>query len=149
VTAVEQESDAPVRRPDPVHWVWYAVGGRLPGRYRAWILRDATGPRWMLRHGVRALVQLAVPVALVMTLLPGLLSIRVFASVCGMLIGVFFALAYSTESVEHRVRRAGFRPGLAEAIRQRAAQEREAVASVRRHEANARRAARRGWTPPD
>jgi hypothetical protein len=101
----------------------------------------------MLRHAVRALVQLAIPIAFVLTLLPGPVSIRVFASVCGLLIGLFFALAYSTESIEHRVRRAGFRPGLAEAIRHRAAQEREAAASARRHQANARRDARRGWTP--
>lgn len=134
--------DAPVQRPNPALWVWYALGFRLPDRHCGWILADATRPRWMLRHAIRALVQLAIPIAIVM-LLPGPLEIRLFAVAAGLLIGLFFALAYSSETVEHRVRRAGFPAGLAEAIRARDTREREAAASVRRREANARRAARR------
>jgi Family of unknown function (DUF5313) len=140
--------DLPIRRPDPLHWVWYALGGRLPERYNGWILSDATRKHWMLRHALKAMVQLAVPIALFLWFFRGAWEITVPASVCGLILAVFFALAYSTESVEHRTRRAGFAPGLAEAIRQRAAQEREAAATVRRHQANDRRAARRGWGPP-
>jgi len=104
----------------------------------------------MLRHAIRAMVQLAIPLAGFLYLFRGAWVITVPASICGLILAVFFALAYSTESVEHRTRRAGFAPGLAEAIRQRAGQEREAAATVRRHEANDRRAARRGWAlPPD
>ncbi len=137
-----EAAEVPVLRPDPLRWIWYGLGGRLPERYRGWILSDATRPRWMLRHAVRALVQLAVPIMLVL-LLPGPLEIRLFTAACGLLIGLFFALAYSTETVEHRVRRAGFPAGLAEAIRARAARDQEVVDSARRREANARRAARR------
>ena len=140
--------DLPVRRPDPLRWVWYALGGRLPDRYRGWILSDATRPRWMLRHAVKAMVQLAVPLAVILYLFRDEWLITVPATLCGLILALFFALAYSTESVEHRTRRAGFAPGLAEAIRQRAGQEREAAASARRHAANDRRAARRGWAPP-
>lgn len=128
----------PVHRPGPLRWIWYAVGGRLPDRHRGWVLQDATRPRWMLRHAVRALVQLAVPIAVVL-LLPGPLEIRLFAAAAGLLIGVFFGLAYATETVEHRVRRAGFPAGLAEAMRARTTREREA----RRSEALARRTGRR------
>ena len=31
-------------RPDPLHWLWYAVGGGLPPRYRAWVGHDVTAP---------------------------------------------------------------------------------------------------------
>lgn len=127
-----------VHRPGPLRWVWYAVGGRLPDRHRGWVLADATHPRWMLRHAVRALVQLAVPIAVVL-LFPGPLEIRLFAAGAGLLIGVFFALAYATETVEHRVRRAGYPAGLAEAMRARTTLEQEA----RRSEAVARRTGRR------
>ena len=43
-----------VRRPDPPHWVWYALGGRLPQRYKGWVLSDATRRHWMLRHEANA-----------------------------------------------------------------------------------------------
>ncbi|HEY6746911.1 MAG TPA: DUF5313 family protein [Mycobacteriales bacterium] len=132
----------PVRRPDPLRWAWYGLGGRLPERYNSWILSDATRPRWMARHAVRALVQLAIPVGLVL-LLPGPVSIRLVAVAGGLVLGLFFALVYSTETVEHRVRRAGFPPGTAEAVRAGIARDREAADSARRREANARRAARR------
>jgi hypothetical protein len=138
----------PVRRPDPLRWAWYALGGRLPDRYRGWILSDATRRRWMLRHAVKAVVQLAVPMALFLYFFRGGWVIAVPATICGLILAVFFALAYSTESVDHRTRRAGFRPGLAEAVRQRESQQREAAATVRRHAANDRRAARHGWGPP-
>jgi Family of unknown function (DUF5313) len=29
-------------RPGPLRWFWYAVGGRLPARYRSWVLHDLT-----------------------------------------------------------------------------------------------------------
>jgi hypothetical protein len=133
----------PVRRPDPARWIWYAFGGRLPSRYRGWILQDATSRHWVLRHLARAVVQLSIPVALVLLFLPGPLGIRLPAVLAGSLMGLFFAGAYSSETIEHRVRRAGYPPGLAEAIRARASQERDAAATVSRHEANARRVARR------
>lgn len=139
-----EASDPPVRRPDPLRWVWYAFGGRLPAEFRGWILYDATSRWWLVRHAFRALTQLAVPIGLLVLFLPGPVSLRMFTVACGLLIGLFFALAYSTETIEHRVRRAGFPPGLAEGRRARAAQAREAAGSTRRHQANARRAARRG-----
>src|SRR6185503_14923453 len=44
-------------RPDPLHWLWYALGGGLPPRYRDWVHHDATAPTWRLRQLVRSLVQ--------------------------------------------------------------------------------------------
>ena len=44
-------SDPPMAwyRPGPVRWFWYALGGRLPARYRPWVLHDLTCRTWPLR----------------------------------------------------------------------------------------------------
>jgi Family of unknown function (DUF5313) len=39
-------ADVRPARPDPLHWLWYALGGGLPPRYRDWVLHDATAPTW-------------------------------------------------------------------------------------------------------
>jgi Family of unknown function (DUF5313) len=132
----------PVHRPGPLRWVWYAFGGTLPSRYSSWVLHDTTSRTWVLRHVVRALTQLAVPIALVLLLVPGEFWIRGLAALGGVFLGLFFSLAYMPETVEHRAVRAGYPVGTATAMRARAGQERETAASARRREAAVRRAAR-------
>jgi hypothetical protein len=76
------KSDPPpaLYRPGPLRWYWYAVGGRLPDRYRRWVLHDLTCRTWPLRHLARLVAQLA-PVAIVLVLLlPGHLWIRVMGA---------------------------------------------------------------------
>jgi hypothetical protein len=96
----------------------------------------------VLRHVARALTQLAVPIALVLLLVPGAFWIRGLAALGGVFLGLFFSLAYMPETVEHRAVRAGYPVGTATAMRARAGQERETAASARRREAAVRRAAR-------
>ena len=135
-------SGGAVRRPGPLRWLWYAFGGALPRRYSAWVLHDTTTRTWVLRHLARALVQMAVPIGLVLLLVPGPFWIRTMAAIGGLLLGLIFSFAYMTETVEHRLVRAGYPAGTAAAAHHRAAEERESQASVRRREAAARRAAR-------
>src|SRR3954470_11491890 len=80
----------PLVRPAPHRWLWYALGGRLPQRHRGWGLHDTTTGTWWLRHIARSLVQVAVPIAVVMTLLPAPWGLR--AAVAGG--GVSLALFY-------------------------------------------------------
>jgi hypothetical protein len=134
--------DEPVVRPGPVRWLWYALGGRLPRRYRAWVYRDATTRTWVLRHLARAMVQMAVPIALVLLLLPGPFWIRGMAALGGVFLGLIFSVAYMTETVEHRLVRAGYPAGTAAAAHQQAADARQAAESVRKRKAAERRAAR-------
>ena len=131
-----------VVRPGPLRWLWYAFGGSLPARYSGWVYRDATSRTWVLRHVLRALVQLAVPIAVVLLVLPGPFWIRAMAAVGGVLLGLIFSFAYMTETVEHRLVRAGYPAGAAAEAHQRAAQERDQDRSVRVREAAERRAAR-------
>ena len=131
-----------VHRPDPLRWLWYAMGGALPARFSPWVLHDTTTRTWALRHVLRSMVQLAVPIALVLVLVPGEFWIRGMAALGGVFLGLFFSLAYMPETTENRVKRAGYRPGTATVVRDRAARERDARDSERRRAASARRAAR-------
>ncbi|MDT7752637.1 MAG: hypothetical protein QOD96_6299 [Pseudonocardiales bacterium] len=119
----------PVRRPDPVHWLWYAVGGRLPARYRTWVLHDLTTRTWPLRHFARAVVQVAPVIVVLLLVVPGTLAIRIAAVTAGLLLGLLYSGAYMYEIVEHRVGQAGYPVGMAQAVRD------EANAEVRQADA--------------
>ncbi|WP_324278037.1 DUF5313 family protein [Blastococcus brunescens] len=131
-----------MQRPGPLRWFWYALGGALPARFSTWVLHDTTTRTWALRHVARSMAQLAVPIALVLVLVPGEFWIRGMTALGGVLLGLFFSLAYMPETTENRVKRAGYPAGTATAARDRAARVREAGESERRRAASARRAAR-------
>jgi Family of unknown function (DUF5313) len=130
------------RRPDPIHWIWYALGGRLPERNKEWVLHDTTVRTWAPRHVLRSFVQLALPIALVLLFVPGPFWIRGMAALGGVLLALFFSLAYMTETTENRVKRAGYPAGTAQAMRDRLGRDREIEESRRRRAAAERRGAR-------
>ena len=142
MTGTVSSHGAGVRRPGPLRWFWYALGGRLPDRHRTWVLHDTTTRTWALRHLLRAAMQLAVPIGLVLLLVPGAFWIRAMAALGGILLALFFSVAYMVETTESRVKRAGYPAGTAAAARDRAAREREAADSARRRTAAAKRADR-------
>jgi hypothetical protein len=99
-------------RPNPLQWVWYAFGGKLPDRCAEWVLHDVTCRTWALRHLARAMVQLA-PFCLVLILvLPGPLWISLSAVLLGVLVGLFYSVCYMVETCEHRVIKHGHPPGI-------------------------------------
>ncbi|UOY02331.1 DUF5313 family protein [Blastococcus sp. PRF04-17] len=137
------ETPAPkLRRPGPVRWFWYALGGRLPARFSPWVLHDTTTRTWGLRHVLRSFVQLAVPIGLVLLLVPGEFWIRGMAALGGVFLALFFSLAYMPETTENRIVRAGYPAGTATATRERLAMARAEQESERRRAAAARRAER-------
>lgn len=138
MTAVDER---PVR-PGPARWIWYALGGGLPHRFSPWVLHDTSTRTWVLRHLLRSAVQLAVPIALVLLLMPGAFWIRGMAALGGVLLALFFSVAYMTETIESRVKKAGYPAGTAEVTRDRAAALRDVQDRQRRQAAAARRAAR-------
>ncbi|WP_226361769.1 DUF5313 family protein [Pseudonocardia sp. ICBG1142] len=120
-----------IRRPDPLRWLWYAAGGRLPPRYREWVLHDTTCRTWHLRHFARTaavLTLLSVPLALV---IPGPLWLRLSALLLGWLVSLQYALFVMEESVEHRVVKAGYPAGTARATRLEATADERAEATRR------------------
>ena len=104
------------RRPNPLQWVWYALGGGLPRELSSWVLADTTGRTWILRHLARAVVQM-LPVVVLCLIVPVPLGYRMSAAVGGLLIGLLFSMAFMTETIEHRARKAGFPPGMAARVR--------------------------------
>jgi hypothetical protein len=131
-----------VRRPAPHWWIWYALGGHIPARYKAWVLHDTTTRTWVLRHVARALVQLSIPIALVLLFVPGPLWIRAMSALAGIILGLAFSLAYATETIENRCVKAGYPAGTAQATRDRSARARDERDGERRRAAAAKRADR-------
>ena len=120
-----------VKRPNPAMWLWYAVGGKLPDRYREWVLHDATTRTWLVRHVLRRLVFMLPILVLLYVLLAGVLdfspTIVLLGLGLGVYAGVYYSLIFSTHSVDSRVTRHGYpdeyasqvRKALKEADRQR------------------------------
>lgn len=131
-----------VVRPAPHRWVWYALGGGLPERNNRWVLHDTTTGTWWLRHLSRSLVQVAVPIALVMILMPAGWGLRAAAAGGGLFLALFYSLAYMPETTENRVVKAGYPAGTATAERERLGLGRAQRESERKRTAAARRAAR-------
>jgi Family of unknown function (DUF5313) len=131
-----------VVRPAPLRWLWYAFGGRLPARHRGWVLHDTTTGTWWLRHVARSLIQMAIPVLLVMVLLPAAWELRAAAAGGGLFLGMLYSLAYMDETTEHRVVKAGYPAGTAKAARDLTGMARQHREGERKREAAAKRAAR-------
>jgi hypothetical protein len=113
------------QRPNPLQWVWYALGGGLPRRLSPWVLADTTRRTWIVRHIARAVVQMLPLVALCLFAVPVPFAYRASAAVGGLFIGLTFSMAFMTETIEHRAAKAGYPPGTAARMRaERAERER-------------------------
>jgi hypothetical protein len=142
VSSDEQVTPEPVIRPGVLGWLRYAMGGGLPERHRAWVLQDTTSGNWGLRHMLRALVQMAVPVVLVLAFVPGPFWIRGMAALGGLILGLIFSIAYMSETTENRVKKAGYPAGTAQAVRDQAQKSKDAERTATLQAAAAKRAAR-------
>lgn len=118
-------------RPGPLRWLWYALGGGLPSRYRAWVLHDATCRTWHVRHFARVLVQFSPTPIPIFLIIPGPRWIPLLALLLGFLVAMRYALFTLHGSVEHRVQKAGYPPGTAQAVRDRATAAQRAEADAR------------------
>jgi hypothetical protein len=132
----------PIQRPGPLRWLWYAFGGGLPRRFSPWVLHDISTGTWFLRHIARTMVQLAVPITLVLLLVPGEFWIRGMSALGGVILALIYSIAYITEFLENRAVKAGYPVGTGQAARDQNARERDVHESRRRREAAARRAER-------
>jgi hypothetical protein len=104
-------------RPTVAQWLWYAYGGGLPRGLSPWVLADTTRRTWILRHLARAAVQVLPVLVLVVVAVPVPLVYRVSAAAGGLILALGFSMAFMTETIEHRVAKAGYPPGTAAALR--------------------------------
>jgi hypothetical protein len=111
----------PVKRPNPLLWLYYQYGGRLPDAYRDWVLHDATSKRWLLRAFVRTISQ-AVPFVIVLLVIFWIFGVPwYFAVACvvlGLVVSIYYSLSYSSESVDSRLSRYGYPSNYASTFRQ-------------------------------
>jgi hypothetical protein len=105
-----------VRRPTPVKWLWYAVGGSLPAAYREWVLYDLTCRTWVFRHLGRVHVMLSV--WLLALLVPAPLSLRLSMVALGYLTSLYFSFSFMEDACERRLVKHGFPAGLNRTIRE-------------------------------
>jgi hypothetical protein len=108
----------PARRPGLIRWFWYALGGRLPGRYREWVLYDLTCRTWPLRHLARLLTQLAPVAAVLIAAVPGPLWVRVMGALGGSIVGLLYSFVFLYEATEHRAAKAGYPHGTLRVVRE-------------------------------
>ena len=112
------------KRPNPVLWLYYQYGGTLPVRYREWVLRDATCRSWFLRVVVRALVQAAPVMAVLVIFLRGVLggpwALVLGSILLGVLVYLRFAMTLGVDSVDSRLARHGYPAGHGTAVRRQA-----------------------------
>jgi Family of unknown function (DUF5313) len=131
-------------RPGPLRWLRYAFGAGLPERFDEWVYHDITSRTWVLRHLVRAIVQLSPALLAVAIFLPGPGWIRIVAIGAATPMALVFCLAYMTETTDHRLTKAGYPSGTAEAVRRERSDTAQAEGAARRREKRtARRALRR------
>lgn len=142
MTAELGQPTEPIIRPAPHRWLGYALGGGLPARHRGWVLHDTTTGTWWLRHVLRMLVQLAIPIGLLMALMPGSWALRAACAGGGAALALFFSICYMPETTENRVVKAGYPAGTATRVRDRAGLVSQQRESERKRAANAKRAAR-------
>ncbi|HEX6357380.1 DUF5313 family protein [Actinophytocola sp.] len=110
-----------MKRPNPLLWLYFQYGGRLPNRYREWILHDATCRTWLARVLLRTLVWLTPIFAVLLTVLVlagGSWPIALGSILLGVLVALRFTVANAMESVDARLVRYGFPPRHASATRQ-------------------------------
>lgn len=115
-----------IRRPNPVLWLSYQYRGKLPMKYRDWVLHDGICRTWLLRVLIRGLVQVAPLVIIVFAGLvafgDGSVFLAVGSVVLGILVSIRYALSYAEESVNYRLARHGFPPGHGSRLRREAYQ---------------------------
>ncbi|WP_424186098.1 DUF5313 family protein [Actinokineospora sp. G85] len=103
--------------------LWYAIGGKLPRRYADYVLKTATDRAWLARFALRVLLRAVLPSTVLITgvLLVALdapLGLALACGALGLIVGMYYALSYSIESVEGLVGRYGFEPGVAARVRE-------------------------------
>ena len=103
------------RRPSPLRWIWYAVGGSLGPRYRQWVLNDLTCRSRWTRQIVRAVVQV-VPLAVLLFLTLGTGWVTWVGVICGLVLALIYSAAYFDPAADYRLVKHGYPPGTAQRI---------------------------------
>lgn len=94
------------RTPNPLQWLRYTLGGRLPEPLHDWVRHDLTDADWRLRALVRSFAQVVVPCAVLLAL-PGPWWARVLAVVLVLFGSVGGSAMFAVELRDRRLRQHG------------------------------------------
>ncbi|MGV9822278.1 DUF5313 family protein [Nocardia xishanensis] len=94
------------RRPNPVEWIGYAFGRKLPDSLRDWVRDDLTGKHAVARHLVRGMVPFT-PLFVVFLFFPGELWLRGSMVLLAMLLALFYTAAFMPMNRAHRLTKHG------------------------------------------
>ncbi|HEY7596700.1 MAG TPA: DUF5313 family protein [Actinophytocola sp.] len=113
-----------IQRPNLLQWLRYTFGGRLPDRYRDWVLHDTTSRNWLWRFALRIVVE-ALPWLVVgflaLTLLTPIPVGYVLAAIgLALVLSLYFTVTSADELTEARLVKHGFRPGTGKSTRRQA-----------------------------
>ncbi len=97
-------------RPGPVRWTAYAFGRPLPASMREWVRNDLVGDHAVLRHMIRSQIPFLPPVYAAFMLLPGPIWLRVSTVGLGVMLSLFFSVAYMAHNRMRRLEKNGL-PG--------------------------------------
>jgi hypothetical protein len=113
-----------MQRPNPFEWLVYTFGGRLPDRYRDWVLHDTTSRTWLWRFALRVVVE-ALPWLVIAFVVLALFTPLPFGYVLGavllaLALSLFFTVTSADELTEARLVKHGFPPGTGKSTRKHA-----------------------------
>ncbi|QNG18938.1 DUF5313 domain-containing protein [Rhodococcus triatomae] len=94
------------RRPGPLQWLGYAFGRTLPDSQRDWVRNDLVGNHAVARHLVRSMAPF-VPVFAAFALFPGPVALRASMVLLGVLLALFYSVAYMAQNRARRLERHG------------------------------------------
>lgn len=93
---------APLARPNPVQWLGYVIGRRLPDDLQDWVRRDLTRPHSAVRQVIRGELVYS-PAFLVLALFPGALWIRFLMVLLGVLLSSFYSASFLEQNRHRRL----------------------------------------------
>ncbi|HWM05180.1 MAG TPA: DUF5313 family protein [Actinophytocola sp.] len=112
-----------IPRPNPLQWVRYAFGGRLPDRYRDWVLHDTTDRTWVWRFVLRVVVEalpwLAVAFVALTLFTPLPVGLVLGALAMALVTTLYFTVTSADELTEARLVKHGFPAGTGKETRKR------------------------------
>jgi hypothetical protein len=112
-----------IQRPNPFQWVRYTFGGRLPDRYRDWVLRDTTRSTWLWRFTARVVVEalpwLVVGYVVLTLFTPLPLGYVLVALGLALVLSLYFTITSADELTEARLVKHGFPAGTGKQVRKK------------------------------
>ncbi|NMM90477.1 hypothetical protein B2J88_40135 [Rhodococcus sp. SRB_17] len=92
--------------PNPIQWLGYSFGRKLPDSMREWVRNDLVGDWAVPRHLVRSMVPF-LPVFVIFMLFPGPWALRASMVLLGVLLALFYSVSYMAQNRSRRLERHG------------------------------------------